>query len=230
MIGITRFVMRLWGLTKNVTTLHRMDILLKYFPQLTTQQIEHFGALGKIYTEWNEKINVISRKDAENLYERHVLHSLSIAKFIQFRNATKIMDLGTGGGFPGVPLAIMFPDCRFHLVDSIGKKLKVIEGVKEELQLKNVFTFHSRAEQMDFQYDFVVSRAVAPLGELLTWSKKKYLPKDQNERKNGLICLKGGDIEAEIAASGAKKVEKIPLSNYYNEDFFKDKYLVYVEQ
>lgn len=207
-----------------------MDILLKYFPELTTQQIEHFGALGKIYTEWNEKINVISRKDAENLYERHVLHSLSIAKFVQFKNATKIMDLGTGGGFPGVPLAIMFPDCRFHLVDSIGKKLKVIEAVKEELQLKNVFTFHSRAEQMDFQYDFVVSRAVAPLSELLTWSKKKYLPKDQNAVHNGLICLKGGNIEDEIAAAHAKNVMKKPLSDYYNEEFFKDKYLVYAEQ
>lgn len=207
-----------------------MEILLKYFPQLSTQQIEQYSTLGKLYAEWNDKINVISRKDVENLYERHVLHSLGIAKFIQFKNATKIMDLGTGGGFPGVPLAIMFPDCRFHLVDSIGKKLKVIEGVKDELQLKNVFTFHSRAEQMDFQYDFVVSRAVAPLGELLAWSKKKYLPKDQNNRHNGLICLKGGNIDEEIATSGAKKVEKTPLSDYYSEDFFKDKYLVYVQQ
>src|SRR5579872_4667703 len=175
-----------------------MELILKYFPKLSQQQIQQFSSLQKIYSEWNEKINVISRKDIDNLLERHILHSLSIARFVEFKNATKIMDLGTGGGFPGVPLAIMFPDCRFHLVDSIGKKLKVVEAVKEEIGLKNVFTFHSRVEEMKFQYDFVVSRAVAPLSDLLQWTKGKYLPKDQNKIKNGLICLKGGDIDAEI--------------------------------
>jgi len=207
-----------------------MDILLKYFPEITTEQMERFSVLGKLYAEWNEKINVISRKDIENLYERHILHSLAIAKFVNFKNATKVMDLGTGGGFPGVPLAIMFPECRFHLVDSIGKKLKVIDAVKDELQLKNIFTFHSRAEQMEFKYDFVVSRAVAPLVELLAWSKNKYLPKDQNALHNGLICLKGGTIDEEIAAATARNIQKKPLSDFYTEDFFKDKYLVYVEQ
>src|SRR5687767_14608640 len=132
-----------------------MELLLKYFPDLTQPQIQQFSSLQRIYFQWNEKINVISRKDIKNLYERHILHSLSIAKFVQFKDAAKILDLGTGGGFPGVPLAIMFPGSRFHLVDSIGKKLKVVETVKDEAGLKNIFTFHSRGEEMEFQYDFV---------------------------------------------------------------------------
>jgi 16S rRNA (guanine527-N7)-methyltransferase len=205
-----------------------MDIILKYFPDLTQEQIHQIADLQPIYAEWNEKINVISRKDIENLYERHILHSLSIAKFIQFKNATKILDLGTGGGFPGIPLAILFPNCRFHLVDSIGKKLNVVDEVKTQLGLKNTFIFHSRAEEMDYQYDFVVSRAVAPLSELLKWTKGKYLPKDQNPIKNGLICLKGGDISAELAS--VKNAKKFPVSNYFNEEFFKDKFVVYTEQ
>lgn len=207
-----------------------MELILKYFPDLTPRQIEQFTRLLSIYTEWNERINVISRKDIENLYERHVLHSLAIAKFVQFRNGTKIMDLGTGGGFPGVPLAILFPDCRFHLVDSIGKKLKVVEAVKEELDLKNIFTFHSRAEQMDYQYDFVVTRAVAPLIDLLIWTKRKYLPKDQNRVANGLIALKGGDLNQEIADTGLLHTVTTPLSSYFSESFFSDKSLVYVKQ
>ncbi|MFN8287943.1 MAG: 16S rRNA (guanine(527)-N(7))-methyltransferase RsmG [Chitinophagales bacterium] len=207
-----------------------MELLLKYFPELTQQQIHQLSLLQAVYAEWNEMINVISRKDIENLYERHVLHSLAIAKFVQFRNGSKIMDLGTGGGFPGVPLAILFPHCRFHLVDSIGKKLKVIEAAKEAAELKNVFTFHSRAEEMEFQYDFVVTRAVAPLAELLKWTKGKYLSKDNNQYKNGLIALKGGKLEEEIAAAAVKNVFKKPLSEYFEEPFFSDKCLVYVEQ
>ena len=205
-----------------------MELLLKYFPNLTQDQIHQFSLLGKIYTEWNEKINVISRKDIDNLYERHVLHSLSIAKFIYWKKATKIMDLGTGGGFPGVPLAILFPEARFHLVDSIGKKLKVIEEVKEAAGLKNIFTFHERAEAMDFKYDFVVSRAVAPLADLLDWTRGKYAQHDNHQIHNGLICLKGGDINAEIG--DIKKVKKVPLTDYFQEELFKDKFLVYVEQ
>lgn len=205
-----------------------MDIILKYFPDLTQEQIQQIAALQAIYADWNEKINVISRKDIENLYERHILHSLSIAKLIQFKNASKVLDLGTGGGFPGIPLAILFPNCRFHLVDSIGKKLNVVDDVKTQLGLKNTFIFHSRVEEMDYQYDFVVSRAVAPLSQLLTWTKGKYLPKDQNTFKNGLICLKGGDIEAELAL--VKNAKKFPISNYFNEEFFKDKFVVYTEQ
>lgn len=205
-----------------------MEYLLKYFPGLTQKQIHEFSQLQKIYAEWNEKINVISRKDIENLYLRHVLHSLAIAKFVDFKSATKIMDLGTGGGFPGVPLAILFPDARFHLVDSIGKKLKVIEAVKDELQLRNIFTFHSRAEEMDFKYDFVVSRAVAPLSELLKWTTGKYSAHNHHEIRNGLICLKGGNIAEEL--SMVPKAKKTPLSDFYQEDFFKDKYVVYVRQ
>jgi 16S rRNA (guanine527-N7)-methyltransferase len=204
-----------------------MEIILKYFPHLSQTQIEQFSQLGPLYAEWNGMINVVSRKDIDNLYLHHVLHSLSIARFIQFTDATKVMDLGTGGGFPGVPLAIMFPQCRFHLVDSIGKKLKVVEAVKEATGLKNIFTFHSRAEEMDFQYDFVVSRAVAPLSELLTWTKGKYLPKGKNRIHNGLICLKGGNMEAEI--TGTKGVMKIPVTEYFEEEYFKDKFIVYSE-
>jgi len=185
-----------------------------------------FAKLSEVYTDWNEKINVISRKDIDHLYEHHVLHSLSIARFTTFRNGTKIMDLGTGGGFPGVPLAILFPECRFHLVDSIGKKLKVIEAAKEATGLKNIFTFHSRAEDMEYRYDYVVSRAVAPLRELMRWSGTKFLPRHLNEKRNGLICLKGGDLATEIA--GIKIVETTPLSAYFSEDFFQDKSLVYV--
>jgi 16S rRNA (guanine527-N7)-methyltransferase len=203
-----------------------IELLLKYFPHLTTEQQASFAKLSDVYREWNDKINVISRKDIDNLYEHHVLHSLAIAKFITFRNGSKIMDLGTGGGFPGVPLAILFPECRFHLVDSIGKKLKVIEAAKEAVGLKNIFTFHSRAEDMEYQYDFVVSRAVAPLRELTRWSTTKILPKHLNEKRNGLICLKGGDLTAE--KEGVKVVQIQPLSDYFSEDFFQDKSLVYV--
>jgi 16S rRNA (guanine527-N7)-methyltransferase len=205
-----------------------MNILLKYFPELTEQQQKSFSKLYELYKDWNEKINVISRKDIDNLMERHVLHSLAIAKFVTFRNGSKIMDLGTGGGFPGVPLAILFPECRFHLVDSIGKKLKIIDAVKEELDLKNIFTFHKRAEEMDYQYDFVVSRAVAPLPDLLKWTDRKYLYKQLNEKGNGLICLKGGDLTNEI--EGISNVRITPLSTYFTEDFFKDKSLVYKQK
>jgi 16S rRNA (guanine527-N7)-methyltransferase len=203
-----------------------VELLLKYFPDLTKEQQDSFGKLSDVYTEWNDKINVISRKDIDHLYEHHVLHSLAIAKFITFRNGSKIMDLGTGGGFPGVPLAILFPECRFHLVDSIGKKLKVIEAAKEAAGLKNIFTFHSRAEDMAYQYDYVVSRAVAPLKDLMRWSTTKYLPKHLNEKRNGLICLKGGDLTTE--KEGVKVVQVQSLSDYFSEEFFQDKSLVYV--
>jgi 16S rRNA (guanine527-N7)-methyltransferase len=206
-----------------------MQLIQKYFPDLTPRQLEQFAALDGLYRDWNEKINVISRKDIDYLYEHHVLHSLAIVKFIQFKNATKIMDLGTGGGFPGIPLAIMFPECRFHLVDSIAKKLKVIDAVSEALQLKNVFTFHSRVEQMPYQYDFIVTRAVAQLSDLLAWTKGKSLYKDQNALPNGLIALKGGDLATELAAAEAKLIKQLPLSVFFKEDFFKDKSLVYVK-
>jgi 16S rRNA (guanine527-N7)-methyltransferase len=202
-----------------------MEILLKYFPQLSQIQIQQFAALPDIYGEWNEKINVISRRDIGNLYLHHILHSLSIAKFIQFKDGTKLMDLGSGGGFPGIPLAILFPACRFHLVDSIGKKLKVVEGIKEAIGLKNIFTFHTRAEELDFRYDFVLSRAVAPLPELMQWTKNKYLPHSHHSVQNGLICLKGGDIEAELKQ--VKGALMFKITDYLNEDYFKDKFIVY---
>lgn len=205
-----------------------MDILKKYFPELTEKQIQQFAQLQELYKEWNEKINVISRKDIDNLYERHVLHSLAIAKFIQFEEGSKIMDLGCGGGFPSVPLAIYFPGSRFHAVDSIGKKLKVIDGVCETVGLTNVFTFHSRAEQMEYQYDFVISRAVAPATELMTWSKGKYFPKNRHKILNGLICLKGGDLTEELKPF--KDVTQIPLTQYFKEEFFADKSLVYIKR
>ncbi len=205
-----------------------MDILKTYFPELTEKQLQQFAQLQALYKEWNEKINVISRKDIDNLYERHVLHSLAIAKFIQFEEGSKIMDLGCGGGFPSVPLAIYFPGSRFHAVDSIGKKLKVIDGVSEAIGLTNVFTFHSRAEQMEYQYDFVISRAVAPATELMTWSKGKYFPKNRHKMLNGLICLKGGDLTEELKPF--KDVTQISLTQYFKEEFFADKSLVYIKR
>lgn len=205
-----------------------MEQILRYFPELTAAQIAAFEKLFLLYKDWNEKINVISRKDIDNFYERHVLHSLAIAKYEHFKDGTKLMDLGTGGGFPGVPLAILLPNCRFHLVDSIGKKLKVIDAVAENIGLKNIKTFHSRAEQMPYQYDFVVSRAVAPLTELLSWTKKKYADKDFNQLKNGLVCLKGGDLTAELKP--VPNARQIAISDYFKEDFFSDKSIVYVQQ
>ncbi len=204
-----------------------MEIVLQHFPNLTPDQISRFEKLLPLYAEWNAKINVISRKDIENFYEHHVLHSLAIAKYLPFKDATKVMDLGTGGGFPGIPLAIFYPNCRFHLVDSIGKKLKVVQAVAEAVGLENVFTFHSRAEEMKYQYDFVVSRAVAPVADLLKWTKGKYLPKSQNIIPNGLICLKGGNLTEEL--KGIRTLANIPLSKWYAAPFFEEKVLIHVK-
>lgn len=207
-----------------------MDVLLKYFTDLTEEQKKQFSLLQNVYTEWNDKINVISRKDIDNLYERHVLHSLAIAKFVTFKPGAKIMDLGTGGGFPGVPLAILYPEARFHLVDSIAKKLKVIEAVKEACGLQNIFTFHSRAEEMPYQYDFVVTRAVAPLKDLLQWTKGKYLSKSQHKRYNGLIALKGGDLSDELKQAGIANATILSLTDVFMEESFKEKSLVYIRR
>lgn len=174
-----------------------MEIILKYFPDLTEEQRRQFAALYDLYIDWNAKINVISRKDIENLYEHHVLHSLGIAKVIRFRPGTSIMDLGTGGGFPGIPLAILFPDVKFHLVDSIGKKVRVATEVANAIGLKNVTFRHARAEEEKQLFDFVVSRAVMPLADLVKIIKKNISPRQQNVLPNGLICLKGGELEHE---------------------------------
>ena len=204
-----------------------MDIILKYFPELTDTQKEQFMALYDLYTDWNSKINVISRKDITNLYEHHVLHSLGIAKVINFRPGTEIMDLGTGGGFPGIPLAIMFPDTHFHLVDSIGKKVKVATEIASAIGLKNVTTRHCRAEEEKQLFDFVVSRAVMPLTDLLKIIRKNIRKEQNNALPNGLICLKGGELQNEVLPVKHQTV-MYDLKDYFEEEFFETKKVVYV--
>lgn len=214
-----------------------MEILLNYFSDFTETQIEQFKALENLYKEWNAKINVISKKDIDSLYEKHVLHSLSIAAVFDFAAGTEIVDIGTGGGFPGIPLAIFFPEVKFHLVDSINKKLKIIEAVKEAIGLKNVTTQHIRAEEIkNKKFDFAVSRAVAPLKDLWRWSKPllkvtgyKVQGTSEENMKPGLICLKGGDLAQEIFESGVKP-RMIEISNLFDEEYFREKYLLYVEK
>jgi 16S rRNA (guanine527-N7)-methyltransferase len=206
-----------------------MELIEKYFEDFTPKQKEQFALLKTLYFEWNEKINVISRKDIDNFYLHHVLHSLSIATTFEFQPNTNIMDLGCGGGFPGIPLAIFFPETKFHLVDSINKKLKVVSEIAAAIDLKNVTTQHTRAEDIkDRKFETVISRAVAPLKDLWRWSKpslKRY-PTTNENAPNGLICLKGGDLAAEIQESGCKpyvwEIDKI-----FTNDFFKDKFILY---
>lgn len=204
-----------------------MDIILKYFPDISEEQKTQFAALYDLYADWNSKINVISRKDIENLYIHHVLHSLGIAKLIQFTDGTKIMDVGTGGGFPGVPLAILFPKCEFLLVDSIGKKIKVATEVSTAIGLKNIHFRHSRAEEEKGLFDFVVSRAVMPLPDLVKIIRKNISKESRNALPNGLICLKGGDLQAEMKPF-KKSAEADDLTMYFEEDFFDTKKIVYV--
>lgn len=204
-----------------------MEIIQKYFPELTDTQKEQFMALYDLYTDWNSKINVISRKDITNLYEHHVLHSLGIAKVINFRSGTEIMDLGTGGGFPGIPLAIMFPDTHFHLVDSIGKKVKVATEIASAIGLKNVTTRHCRAEEEKQLFDFVVSRAVMPLTDLLKIIRKNIKKEQHNALPNGLICLKGGELQNEVMPVKHQTV-MYDLKDYFEEEFFETKKVVYV--
>lgn len=204
-----------------------MELILKYFPDLTEEQKRQFAALYDLYTDWNSKINVISRKDIENLYEHHVLHSLGIAKVIRFKPGTKVMDLGTGGGFPGIPLAILFPEVQFHLVDSIGKKVRVATEIAGSIGLKNVTTRHARAEEEKQLFDFVVSRAVMPLTDLLKIIRKNISPKQQNALPNGLICLKGGEQERETMPV-KNKTTMWNLKEFFGEEFFETKKVVYV--
>lgn len=204
-----------------------VDIIYKYFPKLNSVQKEQFAQLAELYIHWNQQINVISRKDMESLYLHHVLHSLGIAKFVgEFTSGTRILDVGTGGGFPGIPLAIMFPDVQFHLVDSIGKKIKVVREVAEAIGLKNVEADHIRAEQLDYSYDFVVSRAVTRLSDFTPWVRNKFEKQDKNAIPNGILYLKGGDLKEEIKESKLK-VELFALSDYFEEDFFETKYVLY---
>lgn len=207
-----------------------MDIILKYFSEFTPVQLNQFQRLQDLYKTWNEQINVISRKDIDGLYEKHVLHSLSIAASFEFSAGQQIIDLGTGGGFPGIPLAIFFPGTSFHLVDSIGKKLKVVEAVAQEIGLTNVTTQHTRIEDIkNRKFDFVVSRAVAPLKDLWNWSKPLLKTKSLQgaETVPGLICLKGGDLTEEIQQSTTRPRLQ-PISKIFEEEFFKDKYILYV--
>lgn len=204
-----------------------MDLILKYFPDLTEEQKRQFAALYDLYLDWNSKINVISRKDIENLYEHHVLHSLGIAKVIRFRPGTQIMDLGTGGGFPGIPLAILFPEVHFHLVDSIGKKVRVASEIANSIGLKNVTFRHARAEEEKEKFDFVVSRAVMPLTDLLKIIRKNISSKQQNALPNGLICLKGGELGNETMPV-KNKTTLWDLKEFFEEEFFETKKVVYV--
>jgi 16S rRNA (guanine527-N7)-methyltransferase len=203
-----------------------MDLIQKYFSDLNREQVDQFSALSSLYYEWNNKVNVISRKDIDNLYERHVLHSLAIAKFISFKDGTTVLDFGTGGGFPGIPLAIMFPKVKFTLVDSIGKKINVVNSVSSALGLANVQTYNGRIEEINGQYEFFVSRAVTKLDTAWGWIGNKIDSHDNNELKNGLIYLKGGDIEAE--KPNKTIVQQYPVKQWFNEPFFNDKGLVYI--
>jgi len=203
------------------------DILVKYFPSLTAQQIKQFNQLPELYRYWNNQINVISRKDIDMLYERHVLHSLGIAKVMSFLPGEKVLDVGTGGGFPGIPLAILFPDTQFHLVDSIGKKIKVVQEVAKALELKNVKASNKRAEELDEKFDFVVSRAVTRLKEFYPWVKGKINKLSKNALPSGILYLKGGDLTQEIAESGLA-VQQYHLKDYFDEEFFETKQVVYV--
>ena len=205
-----------------------MTLIDHYFPTLTAEQRERFAALDALYHDWNAKINVISRKDIDNLYEHHVLHSLGIAEIINFRAGSHVMDLGTGGGFPGIPLAIMFPDVQFHLVDSIGKKIRVCNEVITALGLTNVTTQHGRAEEVKERFDFVVSRAVMPLADLVKISRKLMAKQQQNALPNGLIALKGGELEHEASAVKGEKLIT-PLSDFFAEEYFATKKVVYVQ-
>ena len=203
-----------------------MTIIQKYFNDLTNEQLSQFAKLELLYKDWNSKINVISRKDIDELYLRHVLHSLSIAKLISFKDGTSILDVGTGGGFPGIPLAILFPNCKFHLVDSIQKKITVVNNVVKELDLKNVKTSCSRVEVIFEKYDFVVSRAVTNMKDFVSWIKFKINKKSFNDFKNGVLYLKGGDLEDELKSF--KNVKTFELSEIFNEDFFIQKKVVYL--
>lgn len=200
--------------------------VLKYFPDLTEDQLEKFTKLKDLYKDWNLKINVVSRKDIDEIYLRHALHSLGIAKVQQFQPGSTVMDVGTGGGFPGIPLAILFPETQFHLVDSIGKKIKVVNEVKEGLGLENVKTSNCRVEEIDEQYDFIVSRAVAQMETFVRWVRGKIKKKSNHELKNGILYLKGGDLSEELAKYETAKIYN--LSDYFEEDFFETKKVVHL--
>ena len=203
------------------------EIIQKYFPQISAEQLKQFDALDALYRDWNAKINVISRKDIDQLYEHHILHSLAIAKIINFRPGTRILDFGTGGGFPGVPLAILFPECQFKLIDGTGKKIRVAQEVCNAIGLKNCAPTHLRGEDEKDKYDFIVSRAVMPHPDLVKLMRKNISKTQQNALPNGVICLKGGNLQAELQPYH-KIVETTDISQFFSEDWFKEKYIIYL--
>ncbi len=204
-----------------------ISLIKKYFPNLTEKQLQQFGQLQELYSFWNSQINVVSRQDIENLYEKHILHSLGIAKVMKFKPGTEILDVGTGGGFPGIPLAILFPDCQFHLVDSIGKKIKVVTEVSQAIGLTNLTAQHERAENVANDYDFIVSRAVTRLKPFYGWIKEKITKNQFNDLKNGILYLKGGDLTEELDEFGGR-YKLYDLADYFTEEFFETKKVVYV--
>ena len=204
-----------------------IELIKKYFPHLSAKQIEQFTALDALYHDWNSKINVISRKDIDNIYEHHILHSLAIAKYITFREDTNVLDFGTGGGFPGIPLAIFFPEANFKLIDGTGKKVRVAQEVADAIGLENVLPAHLRGEEEKGKFDFIVSRAVMPLPDLMKIVKKNIAPDQHNTLPNGVIVLKGGNLNDELKPY-KKIVEKTELSQWFDEEWFKEKYLIYV--
>ncbi|MDR2651635.1 MAG: 16S rRNA (guanine(527)-N(7))-methyltransferase RsmG [Prevotellaceae bacterium] len=209
-----------------------MNEILKYFPRLTENQIMQLSQLGDLYRFWNAQINVVSRKDIENIYKHHILHSLAIAKIISFGSNTKILDVGTGGGFPGIPLAIMFPDAQFTLVDSVNKKIKVVNAVVESLQLKNVCAMQVRAEELKQKFDFVVSRAVTDLPTFVSWIWNKINPNGNNALPNGIIYLKGGDLSAELRATKISKRQIViyKIKDFFADPFFETKQIIYIQK
>lgn len=204
-----------------------MEEILKYFPDITEKQKQQYAALYDLYKDWNEKINVISRKDIENLYTHHVLHSIAIAKTLSFRPGTKVLDFGTGGGFPGIPLAIMFPEVEFKMIDGTGKKIRVVNEVASAIGLENINAVHLRGEEEKGKYDFVVSRAVMPLPDLMKIIKKNFLKEGRNSLPNGLICLKGGNVEGEMKPY-RKIAEAMEISSWFKDDWFNEKFVIYV--
>lgn len=204
-----------------------MDSIIKYFPTITDEQRHQYEQLFELYKDWNSKINVISRKDIDNLYEHHVLHSLAIAKALRFKDGTKIMDFGCGGGFPGIPLAIMFPECQFKLIDGTGKKIRVCQEIASAIGLKNVVAEHLRGEDEKGKFDFIVSRAVMPLPDMVKIVRKNVSKEQHNAMPNGIFCLKGGNLQSEIHPF-KNIVEQTDLSSFFNEEWFKEKHLVYL--